>query len=78
MSVSAGMMLGGGKYGYLGAWLRNDTDGDYVAFRSLLHVRYADGTAQVLGSKAASWRAREGPVRTADYCEPRIVFVAII
>lgn len=66
-SNALGMMVGSGKYGYLGAWCQADSAVDCLAFRSLLHLRYADGHEDIIGSHAGSWKAREGPVRTDDY-----------
>ena len=66
-SNALGMMVGSGKYGYLGAWCQADSAVECLAFRSLLHLRYADGREDIIGSQAESWKAREGPVRTDDY-----------
>jgi alpha-L-rhamnosidase len=62
-----GMMVGSGKYGYLGAWCQADSAMECLAFRLLLHVRYGDGTEEIIGSEATGWKAREGPVRSDDY-----------
>jgi hypothetical protein len=62
-----GMMVGSGKYGYLGAWCQADSAVECLAVRALLHLRYADGQEEIIGTKATEWKAREGPVRTDDY-----------
>ena len=51
----------------LGAWCNKDSALECVTFRSLLHVRFANGAEEIRGSKASSWKAREGPVLRDDY-----------
>ena len=48
-SNALGMMVGTGKYGYLGAWCQKDSAVECTAFRSLLHVWHADGSEELIG-----------------------------
>ncbi|MBM7568862.1 alpha-L-rhamnosidase [Paenibacillus sacheonensis] len=66
-SNGIGAILGNGWYkGRLG-WEANKVNhyGDRRALLLQLHVVYADGTEEVVGSDA-SWRAAEGPIRLSD------------
>lgn len=61
-----GALLGDGWYrGYLTwAWKRN-LYGDRLALRAQLHIGYADGRVEVLGTDS-SWRAARGPMEMSD------------
>jgi alpha-L-rhamnosidase len=61
-----GAMLGDGWYrGYLGFEGRRGLYGDRLALLLQLHITYADGRVEVIGSDA-QWRAARGPIQMTD------------
>jgi alpha-L-rhamnosidase len=63
---AVGVTLGDGWYrGFLGFRNGRHTYGDRVALLMQIHVRYADGKAEVLGSDV-KWKASTGPIRASD------------
>jgi alpha-L-rhamnosidase len=61
-----GAMLGDGWYrGYLGHRGHRNVYGDRLALLLQLHLTYADGRVEIIGSDAA-WRATRGPIQMSD------------
>jgi alpha-L-rhamnosidase len=61
-----GAMLGDGWYrGYLGNKGHRNVYGERLALLLQLHLTYADGRLEIIGSDAA-WRASCGPIRMSD------------
>jgi alpha-L-rhamnosidase len=61
-----GAMLGDGWYrGYLGHRGHRNVYGDRLALLVQLHLTYADGRVEIIGSDAA-WRAARGPIQMSD------------
>jgi alpha-L-rhamnosidase len=61
-----GAMLGDGWYrGYLGHRGHRNVYGDRLALLLQLHLTYADGRAEIIGSDTA-WRAARGPIQMSD------------
>jgi alpha-L-rhamnosidase len=61
-----GVALGDGWYrGYIGFSGQRNAYGDRLAALVQLHITYADGRTEVVGSDA-TWKATTGPIRMAD------------
>jgi alpha-L-rhamnosidase len=61
-----GAMLGDGWYrGYLGLHGQRNLYGDRLALLFQLHLTYADGRVEIIGSDA-QWRAARGPIQMSD------------
>ena len=61
-----GALLGDGWYrGYIGFEGRRKVYGDRLALLAQLHLTYADGRVEVVGSDAG-WRAARGPILMSD------------
>jgi alpha-L-rhamnosidase len=61
-----GVMLGDGWYrGYLGHRGHRNVYGDRLALLLQLHLTYADGRVEIIGSDEA-WRATRGPIQMSD------------
>jgi len=61
-----GVMLGDGWYrGYLGFEGQRNVYGDRLALLLQLHLTYADGRTEIIGSDT-HWRAARGPIQMAD------------
>jgi alpha-L-rhamnosidase len=61
-----GAMLGDGWYrGYLGFQGQRNVYGDWLALLLQLHLTYADGRVEIIGSDA-QWRAARGPIQMSD------------
>ena len=61
-----GAMLGDGWYrGYLGFEGRRNVYGDRLALLLQLHLTYADGRVEIIGSDT-HWQATRGPIQMAD------------
>jgi len=61
-----GAVLADGWFsGYIGWFHARDTYGQHPRFRSQLHVVYADGTSEIIGTDTR-WKAAIGPIKEAD------------
>jgi alpha-L-rhamnosidase len=61
-----GAVLADGWYsGYIGWYHARDTYGKHPRFRGQIHITYADGTVEVVGTNA-HWKATTGPIKEAD------------
>lgn len=61
-----GVMLSDGWYrGYLGFEGQRNVYGDRLALLLQLHIAYADGRVEIIGSDS-QWRAARGPIQMAD------------
>jgi alpha-L-rhamnosidase len=72
-----GAILADGWYsGYIGFARRRDLYGSKTRLRALLHLEYADGSSEVVGSDD-QWQASCGPIQFADFlagesCDARL------